>query len=406
VFQDFLGPLKCKDFRLFILGHFLSFTGSWIQNTALHWLIYSLKHSTSQLGLYTFLTTFPGILITFLSGFLIDKFDRKRLLQLLLFSALFPPLVMGILAYQGWVNFWVFVLLGFLASSLASMDMPLRQVFISEIVPPRYLTRALSLQALSFNAARMFGPALAGLILTFFHLSLCFFINFLSFLPLSIFTFFIRGYPRERGKEEQRPLLEEWRSFKGFLKENPQILKVTLITGIFTFFGVSVIILFPMLATKVLKGSAKDYAFLASGLGFGAIFGAISVFFRGEIKSKALQLRLAHLIWGVAILGLMLGKGFYLLFLSALLLGSSFTNFYPIANSYLQEHSPRELRGKVMSLFSIAFLGMAPLGQMFTGFMIEWLDYRVFLAGILVLLLSVNLKLLTSLREGSPLKDS
>lgn len=393
VFSYILGPLKIKDFRLFILGHFISFTGTWIQNTALHWIIYSHNKSTSELGFFTFITTFPSVLITLFSGILIDRVDRKKLLQLLLFMALFPPLIMGFLVYKEYFNFWVFAILGFLAASLSSIDMPLRQVFISEIVPPLYLTRALSLQALSFNSARMLGPTLAGLIMAFFHMSLCFFLNFLSFIPLLFFIFFIKASERKELILQEK-VFQEIREFLRFLKINFLILQIIFVTAVFTFFGVSIIILIPMLTTKVLLGEGKDFAFLSSGLGIGAILGALSIFFRRDTTSKLFQIIVAHLLWGIGVIGLILGKSFLSLFLSLFIIGSSYTNFYPVVNSFLQFNTPYHHKGKVMSLFSVAFLGIAPLGQMFTGFMVEKINYKIWLMIVFVLVLAINLNVL------------
>jgi len=399
VFSDILGPLKIRDFRLFLFGHFISFTGTWIQNTALHWIIYRHNESTSELGFFTFITTFPSILITLLSGILIDRMERKRLLQLLLFMALFPPLIMGFLVYKEYFNFWLFAFLGFLAASLSSIDMPLRQVFISEIVPPLYLTRALSLQALSFNSARMLGPTIAGFIMAFFHISLCFFFNFLSFIPLLVFTYFIRVSKRKEFIPQKDKVFQEIGEFLQFLKKNFFILQIIFVTAIFTFFAVSIIILLPMLTTKVLMGKGKDFAFLSSALGIGAILGAISVFLRREIKTKPLQLIFAHFLWGIGVIGLIFGKNFLILFLSVLIIGSSYTNFYPVVNSFLQENTPSHYRGKVMSLFSVAFLGTAPLGQMFTGYMVEKISYKFWLIIMLGLVLAINLIILKRINK-------
>lgn len=400
MFLDLWGPLRIRAFCLFILGHFISFTGTWIQNTALQWLIYTQNKSTSQLGLFTFLTTFPGIFITLLSGILIDRIERKKLLQILLFLALFPPLFMGLLIHQEYFNFWVFVLLAFLANSLSSIDMPLRQVFISEIVPPLYLTKALSLQALSFNSARMLGPTISGFVMTFFHISLCFFLNFFSFIPLLFFTFFIKTTQKEKLLYQKTKFSQEISEFLFFLRQNLYLIKILLITAVFTFFGVSIIILLPMLTTEVLKGSGKDYAFLSSGLGIGAILGALSVFLRREIQSKTFQLLLAHFLWGIGSLGLIFGKNFFLLFLSVLMIGSSYTNFYPVVNSFLQENTPFQYRGKMMSLFSIAFLGTAPFGQMFTGFMVEFLNYKLWLFFIVGMVFMINVIFLRGVKES------
>ncbi|MGC9141778.1 MAG: MFS transporter [Caldimicrobium sp.] len=399
MFSELLGPFKIRNFRLFLLGHFISFVGTWIQNTALHWIIYNHHKSTSELGLFTFLTTFPSIFITLLSGILIDRVDRKKLLQILLFMSLFPPMIMGLLIYRDYFNFWLFAFLGFLSAAISSIDMPLRQVFISEIVPPLYLTKALSLQAFSFNSARMLGPTLAGFILDFFHVSLCFFLNFLSFIPLFVFTFLIKVYPKEKNLTKNPRFFQEISMFLLFLRKNFFLIEIILVTGIFTFFCVSVIILLPMLTTEVLSGRGKDFAFLSSSLGIGALLGALSVFFRREINSKSFQLILAHLLWSIGIIGLIFGKTFFILFLSMLIIGASYTNFYPIVNSFLQENTPSPYRGKVMSLFSVAFLGTAPLGQMFTGFMIEYFSYKWWLIIMLILVLIINLSFIKRIKK-------
>jgi len=399
--QEILGPLGIGDFRLFIIGHFISFTGTWIQNTALHWLIYSLNHSTALLGLFTFITTFPGIIVTLFSGFLIDRTERKKLLQILLILSLVPPLIMWLLIKKGIINFWFFAILGLIGSLFSSIDMPLRQVFISEIVPPSLLTRALSLQALSFNTARMFGPALAGLIIELFSLSLCFFINFLSFLPLFLFTFLIKTQTKPSSTKTSQKIQHQIKDFLNYLKKHSYIFKGILITALFSFLAVPINILLPMIAKKVLGGGAKEFALLSTALGLGAIFGALSVFFQREMRFKKRQFLLAHLLWGLGVIGFILFKNLPMLFLSTLFIGSSYTNFFPVMNSFLQEGTPLHLRGKVMSLFSVAFLGMAPLGQFFTGLATEWLSYRLWLIFILVFLFLVNFKLIFSLEKIS-----
>lgn len=386
------GPLSIKNFRLFILGHFLSFTGSWIQTTALHWLIYNFRQSTSDLGFFVFLTTFPTIFITFFSGFLIDRFNKKRFLKLLLSLSILPPFFMGILIHWGYFNFWIFSLLSFFSTVLASIDMPLRQVFISEIVPPIYLTKALSLQALSFNLARILGPAIAGYLMYKFPLMLCFFLNALSFLPLLIFLKFIKPIIKKEKSLEKIHLITEVKNFFQFLKKDKKIILILIILANFTFFATSIIILLPMFVDKVLHSSAKDFAYLSSGIGIGAILGALSVYLFKELRRKVYYLYIAHLFWILGMLCFILGKSFKLFYLGVLLVGFSFTNFFPVVNAYLQERTPLEFRGKVMSLFSIAFLSMAPLGQSIMGFLAGFLPYK-----ILLLIMITSLALLNSI---------
>jgi MFS family permease len=337
--------------------------------------------------------------VTLLSGFLIDRFDRKRLLQILLILALFPPLVMGILIHFGIYAFWAFVILSFLATLISSIDMPLRQVFISEIVPPKYLTKALSLQASSFNSARMFGPAIAGFLMQVFSVSVCFFANLISYLPLLIFTLWIRPYQDFFKKTEKFHLIKEFRLFSKFLKRNLEISLTLMLTASFTFWATSVIILFPMLTFKILQGSSKEFAFLSSGVGIGAITGALFLFFKKrDIISKPLHILKAHLLWVIGLLFLIFSQSFLIYFIGSMLIGISLTNFYPVVNSFLQERSPLEMRGRVMSLFSVAFLGMAPLGQILIGYMVEILNYRVLMLLWSLLFFIINLPLIYLLK--------
>uniref|UniRef100_A0A832GND9 MFS transporter n=1 Tax=Caldimicrobium thiodismutans TaxID=1653476 RepID=A0A832GND9_9BACT len=399
MFTKFEGPLHYRDFRLFIIGHFLSFTGSWVQTTALHWIIYGLNKSSSELGLYSFITTFPSIFATLIAGFLIDRFPRKKLLQTLLTLALFPPLFLFLLVHHHLYNFWVLAFIGLFSSLLASMDMPLRQVFISELVPTRYLTQALSLQAFSFNSARMLGPIIAGLIMSYYSLSLCFFINFLSFLPLLLFTYFINPrfiMPKSR---VNRKLNEEFLNLINFLRKRGEILLILTIVATFTFFATSVIILLPMLTLEILKGNAKEFAFLSSGVGIGAILGALTVFLKREPFHEINQLIKAHVLWFLGVLGLIFAKTFPICFISVMLIGMAFTNFYPVANGLLQKMTVSEVRGKVMSLFSVAFLGMAPFGQLFVGLSAEKLPLPLLLTLLIVFFLPTNLYILLILRR-------
>ena len=395
--KDILGPLTFRNFQLFIFGHFISFTGSWIQTTTLHWLIYNQRHSTLDLGYFSFLTTFPAIFFTFLSGFLTDRLERKKFFQLLLFLALFPPTFMGILLYFNYFNLWVFIFLAFLGSALAYTDMPLRQVFISEIVPSCHLTKALSMQALSFNLARILGPVLAGYLIVHFPIMLCFFFNALSFLPLLIALKFIKPLPIKEQKLEKITLSSEIKDFLAFFRGNKEILYTMIILANFTFFATSIIILLPMFVVKVLDSSAKDFAYLSSGVGIGAIAGALSVFLQREAKKELYYLISAHLLWSLGMVCFICGKTFMIYLAGSILMGVSFANFFPIVNAYLQKRTPLSMRGKMMSLFSLAFLGAAPLGQSLIGFLADFMPYQSLLSFMLFILITTNLYFLTKI---------
>ena len=386
-------PLKIKDFRFFIIGHFVSFTGSWIQNTAQIWLVYELTWSALYLGIFNFLSSFPTIIFTFISGILIDLFDRRKLLSLIAFFSIFPPLILGILTQFKLVTFWQVTFLAFLSGCLSAIDVPLRQVFISEIVPMEFLTKALSFQALSFNTARMLGPFFAGLIISYGSLYQCFYINALSFIPFFIFlTFFIKTTEQKEIKKiEKGEIKRSYKEVYEFLKREKKILNVIISTANFTVFGATAIILLPIIVHKIHGKGGKEFAFLSSILGLGAIFGATLVIFGKPISDKIKHLFKTTIILSLGLLGLNLIKNWYFTLFFCFIIGFSFTNFFPVANSYLQENTPDHLRGRIISLFTLAFLGMHPIGSFIAGFLANKIGLHSTLSLYVIFLLLFNI---------------
>lgn len=389
-------PLKIKNFRLFIIGHFLSFTGSWIQNAAQIWLVYELTWSPLYLGIFSFFSSFPTIILTFISGVLIDLFDRRKMLSMIAFFSIFPPMILGVLTQFKFVTFWQVTFLAFLSGCLSALDTPLRQVFISEIVPMKFLTKAISFQSLSFNTARILGPFFAGLIISYGNLYQCFYINAISFIPFFIFlTFFIET---QKQKEVKRVGREEIRgSYKEvyeFLKRDKKILNIIFSTANFTVFGASAMVLLPIIVHQIHGKGGKEFAFLSSILGLGAIFGASSVIFRKPIKNEIKHLFKFTIILSLGLLGLNLVKNWYATLFFCFLIGFSFTNFFPVANSYLQENTPDHLRGRIISLFTFSFLGMHPVGSFLAGFLANKISLFATLLLYTVFLFSLNTYLL------------
>ncbi len=389
-------PLKFRNFKFFIIGHFLSFTGFWIQNTAQIWLVYELTMSSLYLGIFTFLSSFPTIILTFIAGILTDIFDRKKLLSLVVFFSIFPPLILGILTQLKLITFWQVTFLAFLSGCLSALNTPLRQVFISEIVPIRFLTKAISFQSLSFNTARVVGPFLAGLIISYGKLYQCFYVNALSFIPFFIFlTFFIKVQEKRKIKEiETYKFKESFKEILKFLNKKKNISTVILSVAVFTIFGASTMVLLPIIVHKFHGGGGREFAFLSSSIGLGAIFGASSVIFRRPIEDKIKHLFKATLILGAGLMGLNLIKNWYLTLIFCFLMGFSFTNFFPVANSYLQENTPDHLRGRIISLFILSFLGTHPIGSFLAGFLASKINLHIILLFYVIILTIINSYLL------------
>ncbi|MDF2952917.1 MAG: putative arabinose efflux permease AraJ [Thermodesulfobacterium sp.] len=387
-------PLKFRDFNFFIVGYFVSVVGTWLHNTAQVWLVYKLTYSSFYLGLFSFLTSFPGFLLVLFGGFLIDFFDRKFLLVFTTFLSIFPPLILGILTEFNLLNYWSFTLLAFLLGILNTFEVPLRQVFISELVPFSLITKSVSFLSLSLNTARMVGPFLAGLIFSSIGFAYCFYLNSLTFLFFLFMLTQIKILPKV--KKEKKDLKTLYKEPIIFLKKEKNILALLLSVGVFTFFGSSIVILLPLIIHTFFQKGSKEFAFLSSFIGLGAISGALFVIFKKNLKNEIKHLLKATFLLAIGITGLNFIKNWHLTKIFCVLIGFSFTNFFPVANSFIQKNTPLYIRGRIISLFILAYLGIYPLGDLFIGFLAEYINLHIVLVINVLFLITLNFILLKS----------
>ncbi len=367
--------------------------GSWVQNTAVHWLVYVNTGSSAKLGLFSLLTTIPGVIFTLFAGSIIDRQSRWRLFRLILSLSILPPLFLAIFFSFFGFNLYFLALLTLIGQTLSAVDMPLRQVCISNIVPPRYLTQALSFQALSFHTSRILGSSLGGYVMALFSPVVNFWLNALSYLPFIIFLKRIEPENTEFCITERRSLKKDFSELYKFLQQVKLTYFLILQVAVFSFFGVSFPIVLPRLAVEAFSGSAIDYGLLSSILGCGAMFGALSLGLRASESQKVCKkVWLTQLLFSLSLVLVALSQNKVLTLLGIFLMGFSFTNFFPFINSSLQRLTPDVLRGRVMSLFTFAFTGTVPVGQLFSGFLVDLLGIKA-----LSFVLSLSIMFISSL---------
>ena len=352
--------------------------GSWVQNTAVYWLVYVNTGSSAKLGLFSLITTMPGVIFTFFAGTIIDRQGRWRLFRLILSLSILPPLSLAIFFSLFGFNLYFLAFLILIGQILSAVDMPLRQVCISTIVPPRYLTQALSFQALSFHTSRILGSYLGGYTMALFSPVVNFWLNALSYLPFIIFLKWIKPENTEFCITEKRSLKKDLFELYKFLKHAKLAYFLILQVAVFSFLGVSFPIVLPRLTIEAFSGSAIDYGLLSSILGCGAMLGALSLGLRSSESQRVYKkVWLTQLLFSLSLILIALSQNKWLTLLAILLMGFSFTNFFPLINSSLQRLTPDVLRGRVMSLFTFAFTGTVPIGQLFSGFLVDILGIKV-----------------------------
>jgi MFS family permease len=369
--------LRVRNYRLFFMGQVVSVTGSWMQRVAQAWLVLHLSGSGLALGLVTGLQFLPVLLAGPWSGLVADRVDKRRLLYWTQGAMGLLALALGWLTITGSVRLWMVYLLALLLGCVTAVDNPARQAFVTEMVGRRKVMNAVSLNSAVFTAARVVGPAAAGLLINAVGTGWCFVINAFSFLAVLLALALMRSAellpptPVTRGPGQVRA---------GFAHAWSRLdLRIPLLLmGVVGTLALNFSVVLPLLASQTFHGNAGTYGLLFSTLGFGSLLGALFTAGRREPSRRFLLGSL--LVFGVLML---LAAGAPSLWLELALLvplGVASIAFQATGNSMLQVHSDPELRGRVMALYGVVFLGTTPIGAPIVGWVSEQFGPRAGLA--------------------------
>ncbi len=363
-------PLKIKEFRAYWIGQIISLSGTWMQHIAQNWLVYILTKSALYLGLISFLSSFPMLIFTLFAGVFADRYSRKKILIFTQIFSLFPALFLGIIINMNMVTLWHVAVASFVLGIASAFDMPARQAFISELVPKDMITKAIAMQSISFNIARIIGPFLAGIVVTNLNFQMCFYLNALSFIPLILILIALCTKSCSTSEVNE--------SFKDFFKEgfnfllnNKKILYIIFAVGSFTIFGISFIPILPIIVDSILHSGIEGLGMIVSSVGFGSLVAAGIITLRKDIDDKEGHIFKASMIIPIGILGIAFSKNIYITMGFAFLLGFGFVNFFAVSNSFIQHQTEQRLRGRIMSFFSFVFLGFTPIGNILVGLLVE-----------------------------------
>jgi MFS family permease len=371
--------LRTRNFRLFILGQVISATGFWIQSVAAPFLVLQLTNSGIALGIDTGLTFLPILLFGAWGGLVADRFDNRRLQIATQVAFAVPAAILWTLVFTGTVQVWMVYVLSFVSGCVTAVDMPTRQSFYLEMVGRDQLTNAMSLNTATFTGTRMVGPALGGVLIKAVGVAPVFLINAVSYLAVVVALLMMRVSdltPRERASRARGQIREGIR----YAWHTPE-LRLPLLTMAATFlFAWNFIVLLPLLAKRSFDGDAGTYGIMLAVFGAGSLAGSLLMASRATRPNTP---RLAGL--GVAMGALSIGVGLAptLAAAWALLpaLGGVSIAFAITGNSTLQLTAATEMRGRVMSLYSVIFLGSTPIGGPIAGVVGQHLGPRVGLVG-------------------------
>jgi MFS family permease len=368
-----------RDFRLFWIGQQVSLIGTWMQSVAQSWLVLELTGSPFKLGVVSSLQFAPMLFLSFFAGALADRRPKRKLLFISQSVLLGQSLLLALLVWHGHVQYWHVAVMALLYGIANTVDMPARQSFIVEMVGKEDLLSAIAINSAMFNAARVVGPALAGLLIAHLGIAHAFFLNALSFVPVlaALFAMDAQGLPHPR---QARPMREEIREGLAYAARTPRIaIVLSLVLGVSAFlFNYNVVV--PVLAREVLHVEARGFGILMTMLGAGAVCGAAALTAVGRGRPPLWALVTPAVLLGVCTMLLSTVHAFWAASALMLVMGLCGILFMAGANTTLQLTVPDHLRGRIMSLHTFVFAGVTPFGAFLVGSITEALGIR---AGLL-----------------------
>jgi len=361
-----LRALRYRNFQLFFGGQLISLIGTWMQNVAQAWLVYKLTGSSVLLGLVSFSSQIPVFLMSPLGGIVADRFRRRRVVIGTQTAAMLLALVLAALTLTGAVQVWHVVVLSALLGVVNAFDIPARQAFFVEMVGREDLINAIALNSSMFNASRVIGPAVAGILVAAVGEGWCFFANGVSYIAVIAGLLLMTVDDRKPVKRQASPLADVIEGFR-FVIGSPPIHHLLILLGILSATGMPFAVLMPIFADRILHGGAKGLGILMGASGVGALAGALLLASRQTVKGLGRWVAIAAGSFGASLIAFAVSRSFWTS--CALLLPVGFAMMVEMgsSNTLIQTMSPDHLRGRVMSVYSMMFMGMAPLGAVLSG---------------------------------------
>ena len=365
---------RSRNYRLYFYGQSVSLIGTWMQRTAVSWVVYTMTHSPFMLGLSLFCTQFPSFVFSTLGGVVSDRYNRFKVLIFTQGASLIQSLLLAIPVLLHHFTVWEILLLSTILGTINAFDVPARQALVYEMVDDKQdLPNALALNSIMVNIARLAGPAISGIVLQTLGAGVCFLLNGASFLAVITSLLMMRLAPYVRSEHRQNAvgeLREGWR----YLVRTPTIARAILLLATMSLFVIPFSTLLPVYAKVIFHGNAATFGLENSCIGLGAICGALyltSANAATEARRKGILLK-TTLIFGVGLILFSHTTWLPLAMLFALVSGFGMMAQTTMTNTIIQTSVAPEMRGRVISYFAMAYFGMMPVGSLLIGMVSQY----------------------------------
>ena len=357
--------LRHRNFQLFFTGQLISLTGSWMQSVAFSWLVLVLTNSALYLGLVGALQTLPVLLFSFLAGVVADHTSKLRLMFITQTSLLLLALALGLLVDLQLIKIWDLCLIVFLSGTVMAFDIPARQAFIVQLVGKPDLPNAIALNSSLFNATRVMGPAVGGVVIAAMGMANCFYLNAASFLAVLLALALLK-LPLSQ-PAPWTPLWHAWKELGDYLWTRRELRLILLLMTLVAVLAMPYYVLLPMLARNTLGAGPSGFGILMGASGLGAFLGGLTLARRLQSNPPMPSFLMGQALFFLGVVGLGLCGSYYAALVFMFITGFGMVTQLSTGNSLLQLNVPDELRGRLMSLFGLIVMGFAPLGSLIYG---------------------------------------
>jgi MFS family permease len=380
--------LRHRNFRLFFGGQTISLIGTWMTRIATAWLVYRLTHSALLLGTVSFAGQIPTFLVAPFAGVWIDRWDRRQVLVWTQTLAMVQSFALAGLTFSGHITIHWILFLSVMQGVINAFDMPGRQSFMVQMVEDRAdLSNAIAINSSMVNVARLIGPSLAGMLIAVTSEAWCFLIDGISYIAVIASLLMMHVHVPaivRKATSTFHEMKEGWSYVSGFLP----IRTILMLFAVVSLMGMPFVVLMPVFAANVLHGGPHTLGFLMGAMGVGALASALSLAVRRNVRGLIRMIPVAAAVFGLGLIGFGLSSTFWLSMAMVLVAGAGMMQGMAASNTIIQTLVDEDKRGRVMSYYTMAFMGMAPFGSLLAGTMAHaipstplWIFSKTMLAG-------------------------
>jgi MFS family permease len=358
---------RSRNYLLYFIGRAVSQFGTWMQRTAVIWVVYSITHSAFLIGVTIFAEQFPSFLFSFAGGVAADRYDRYRIIRITQITSMIQAVLLALLVYTGHTVVWEILVLSVILGIINAFDVPARQSLIHVVLTdPSDLPNAVSLTTATASLAQLLGPALAGIVLSTWSASVCFLINAASFGGV-IVSLILMKLPPSQPKKSGKTMLGEFSEGITYVRETPVIGQIILMVAIASLLVMPYNTVLPVFAKVIFKGGASTFGYITSFVGVGAVLGTIFLASRKPDAGLRRLLFISTILAGVGLIGFAMIKNFPVAMLFAVLTGFGGMTQYTVCNIMVQSESESRMRGRAIGILLMAIFGMLPIGSLLVG---------------------------------------